>query len=101
VRDFVRDADLFDVQITLLTPFPGTPLYARLKAEGRLLADGDWRRCTLFDLNFEPKGMTAAQLTAGFRSLGVDIYSAEWTERRRHRFNERLRARGIGRGGDA
>lgn len=93
VRAFVRDADLFDVQITLLTPFPGTPLYARLKTEGRLIADGDWRRCTLFDLNFRPSGMSEEQLRAGFRSLGVDIYSAEWTERRRHRFNERLRAR--------
>jgi radical SAM superfamily enzyme YgiQ (UPF0313 family) len=92
VRAFVRDADLFDVQITLLTPFPGTPLYARLKAEGRLLAEGDWKRCTLFDLNFRPSGMSAEELAAGFRSLGADIYSTEWTERRRHRFNERLRA---------
>jgi radical SAM superfamily enzyme YgiQ (UPF0313 family) len=91
IRAFVRDADLFDVQITLLTPFPGTPLHARLKAEGRLLADGDWTRCTLFDLTFQPRGMTAGELAAGFRSLGVDIYSAEWTERRRERFNERLR----------
>ena len=76
-----------------MTPFPGTPLHARLRAEGRLLADGDWRRCTLFDLNFTPKGMSAEQLAAGFRALGVDIYSAEWTEGRRHRFNEHLRAR--------
>ena len=91
IRAFLRDADLFDVQITLLTPFPGTPLHARLKAEGRLLADGDWTRCTLFDLTFQPRGMTAGELAAGFRSLGVDIYSAEWTERRRERFNERLR----------
>lgn len=71
---------------------PATPLYARLKAEGRLLADGDWTRCTLFDLNFTPKGMTGAELAAGFRALGVDLYSAAWTERRRHRFNERLKA---------
>lgn len=93
VRAFVRDADLFDVQITLLTPFPGTPLYTRLRAEGRLLADGDWKRCTLFDLNFRPRGMSVEELATGFRSLGVDIYSAAWTEDRRHRFNERLRAR--------
>jgi hypothetical protein len=35
--------------------------------------------------------MTAVELTAGFRALGVDIYSAAWTERRRQRFNDRLR----------
>jgi radical SAM superfamily enzyme YgiQ (UPF0313 family) len=91
VRSFVSDAALFDVQITLLTPFPGTPLHARLKAEDRLLADGDWTRCTLFDLTFEPRGMTAAELAAGYRALVVEVYSAEWTERRRHRFNECLR----------
>jgi radical SAM superfamily enzyme YgiQ (UPF0313 family) len=94
VRDFVRDADLFDVQITVLTPFPGTPLLARLRAEGRLLDDGNWKRCTLFDVSYEPRGMTAQQLREGLRSLGVDIYSNEWTQRRRDRFKTRLRARG-------
>lgn len=94
VRAFVRDADLFDVQLTVLTPFPGTPLHARLRAEGRLLDDGNWRRCTLFDVNFEPKGMTAQQLREGLRSVGVDVYSTEWTKRRRDHFKARLRARG-------
>ena len=47
--DFVIDTELFDVQITYLTPFPGTPLYDRLKGEGRLLHEGQWQRCTLFD----------------------------------------------------
>ncbi|MEK6769077.1 MAG: radical SAM protein, partial [Gemmatimonadota bacterium] len=93
VRDFVREADLFDVQITVLTPFPGTPLYARLCAEGRLLDEHAWNRCTLFDVNFRPSGMSVGELERGFRALGVDIYSAEWTKRRRNRFRKRLRAR--------
>ena len=94
VREFVREADLFDVQITVMTPFPGTPLRARLAAEGRLTDGDDWRRCTLFDVNFEPKGMSAAQLREGLRRLGVDLYSAEWTKRRRDRFKARLRHAG-------
>ena len=40
VERFVRESGLFDVQITVMTAFPGTPLYARLKAEGRLLDRG-------------------------------------------------------------
>jgi len=92
VRAFVRDADLFDVQITVLTPFPGTPLRRRLAAEGRLTDGDDWRRSTLFDVNFEPKGMTARQLREGLRGLGVDVYSTEWTKRRRARFRSRLRS---------
>lgn len=93
VRDFVREADLFDVQITVLTPFPGTPLYARLCAEGRLLKENAWDCCTLFDVNFRPSGMSVGELERGFRALGVDIYSDDWTQRRRRRFKNLQRAR--------
>jgi radical SAM superfamily enzyme YgiQ (UPF0313 family) len=51
VRDFAKDTEMFDVQITINTPFPGTPLHARLKREGRLLQEAAWDRCTLFDIN--------------------------------------------------
>ena len=44
VLDFARQTELFDVQITIQTPFPGTPLYERLKRQGRLLDDGAWER---------------------------------------------------------
>ncbi len=54
VEQFVRESGQFDVQITVMTAFPGTPLYARLKAEGRLLIEGAWEQCTLFDVNFRP-----------------------------------------------
>ncbi len=37
VYDFAEATSLYDVQITILTPFPGTPLYDRLLKEGRLL----------------------------------------------------------------
>lgn len=92
VRRFVEDTELYDVQVTLLTPFPGTPLHDRLEREGRLTHPGRWDRCTLFDVNFEPLGMTAAQLTEGFRSLVVELYGEEFTRWRRRRFASRLRA---------
>ena len=49
---------LFDVQITVLTAFPGTPLYARLLKENRIILPGRWELCTLFDVNHLPKGMS-------------------------------------------
>ena len=55
VEAFVRESGQFDVQITVMTPFPGTPLYERLRREGRLLEDGAWERCSLFDVNFQPR----------------------------------------------
>ncbi|MEO7298961.1 MAG: radical SAM protein, partial [Verrucomicrobiota bacterium] len=50
VHQFVQDSGLYEVQITFLTAFPGTPLYQRLKQEGRIIRDNAWELCTLFDI---------------------------------------------------
>jgi radical SAM superfamily enzyme YgiQ (UPF0313 family) len=92
VFDFVRAAELYEVQITLQTPFPGTPLYDRLAAAGRLLDFDGWRKCTLFDVTFRPQRMTVDALRQGFRDLAVRLYSEELTRERRHKFRAALRA---------
>ena len=89
VQEFAVETELFDVQITIQTPFPGTPLYERLKGENRLLHDGQWERCTLFDINYRPQPMTVDQLRAGFHRLAVDLYSDEITKWRRENFNRK------------
>jgi radical SAM superfamily enzyme YgiQ (UPF0313 family) len=91
VLDFVRDSALYEVQVTFMTAFPGTPLYARLKKEGRILRDRAWELCTLFDINFEPKNMSVAELQAGFLGLAKQLYSAEETHARRARFKQMLK----------
>src|SRR5262249_6120084 len=52
VLEFALRVPLYEVQITVLTPFPGTPLYERLLTEGRILQPGRWDLCTLFDVNY-------------------------------------------------
>ena len=91
VERFVADTCPFDVQITVQTPFPGTPLHARLAREGRLLQSDDWARCTLFDVMYEPELMTADQLRAGLVELGRRLYSEEATARRRAGFKDQWR----------
>ena len=91
IYDFVRDAELYEVQITILTPFPGTPLYARLEREGRLVGPANWKRCTLFDLNFIPQDMSAKELVKGFHQLAMKLYSDSFTQWRRERFKQNLR----------
>ncbi len=86
VYDFVHDAAPFDVQITYQTPFPGTPLYANLKAQNRLTHDGQWNRCTLFDINYLPHPMSVTQLRDGFFDLASKLYSAPFTQWRRAQF---------------
>jgi radical SAM superfamily enzyme YgiQ (UPF0313 family) len=91
VFDFVRDSGLYEVQVTFMTPFPGTPLYQRLKDEGRIIRDKAWELCTLFDINFQPKNMSIAELQSGFLSLVKGLYCAEQTAERRGKFKRMLR----------
>ena len=86
---------LYDVQITILTPFPGTPLYDRLLREGRILQPGRWDLCTLFDVNYQPLGMTPQQLRDGIYWLSEKLYSDECTQRRRARFFAAVRGRRV------
>ena len=91
VLNFVRAAALYEVQVTFMTAFPGTPLYARLKNEGRILRDRAWELCTLFDINFQPKNMSLAELQNGFLGLVKQLYSAEETHTRRANFKRSLK----------
>jgi len=91
VLRFVRESGLYEVQVTFQTAFPGTPLYDRLQKEGRILRDEAWELCTLFDINFQPKNMTVAQLQAGFLSLVEQLYSKEETAARRRRYRQMLK----------
>ena len=91
VADFVRASGQFDVQITVLTPFPGTPLYDRLLAEGRLLEAEAWERCTLFDVNFRPKQMSADELQRNLVELGRRLYTEDERVRRRSAFHDQRR----------
>lgn len=91
VLAFVRDSGLYEVQVTFLTAFPGTPLYERLRREGRIIREKAWELCTLFDVNFRPKNMSAAELQGGFVNLVKELYSAEETHARRANFKHRLK----------
>ncbi|HBO42825.1 MAG TPA: B12-binding domain-containing radical SAM protein [Planctomycetaceae bacterium] len=89
VLDFAMDTELYDVQITYLTPFPGSHLYERLKQEGRMLHDGAWHRYTLFDINYRPKRMTVEELRDGFHRLAGKLYGDELTKWRRENFRRK------------
>lgn len=91
VEEFVEQTLPFDVQITVQTAFPGTPLYERLRREGRLIDEVGWDRCTLFDVNFRPLHMTVEDLERGLVELGRHLYSDEATARRRRGFKDQWR----------
>lgn len=92
VITFVKESGLLEVQVTILTPFPGTPLYERLGHEGRLTHPGEWNRCTLFDLNYQPSDMSVDELEQGFRNMASTLYGDDMTAERRSRFKSILRS---------
>jgi len=91
VFTFVKESGLYEVQVTLMTAFPGTPLYSRLESENRLLEPGNWKKCTLFDINFKPANMSVQELHNGFKKLAVELYCDEFTNSRRSRFKRNIR----------
>lgn len=91
VLDFVEQSGLYDVQMTYLTPFPGTPLHHRLTEEGRILVADASETCTLFDINFQPDSMSVDELRAGYLNLLTKIYDEEFVARRYRSFRQHLR----------
>ena len=58
----------------ILTPYPGTGLFQRMEAQGRLL-HRDWDRYDTRHTVFRPARMTAEQLEAGYWGAYRDFYS--------------------------
>jgi radical SAM superfamily enzyme YgiQ (UPF0313 family) len=91
LRAFIAESRLLEVQITVLTPFPGTRLYDRLMAEGRLLYPGAWDRCTLFDVNFHPQHMSVERLEDELMGLWKSSYNAAAFAERKRYYRQLLR----------
>ena len=61
--------------VSILTPFPKTPIYEQLKTEGRLLSD-DWSRYnSKTSIAFSPKNMSTEQLWHGYNRFRRRFYS--------------------------
>ena len=90
-EEFIKNSNLSEVQITLLTPFPGTTLYERLKQEGRLISENCWEKHTLFDLTYKPKKISAKELTQGFEYLMESVYNKTEVSKRRIRFKNTIK----------
>lgn len=73
--DFLEDAGVQNATFNILTPYPGTPLFRRLEAEGRITTY-DWSKYNArADVVYRPKRMTAEQLIEGFTWVNERFYS--------------------------
>ena len=71
---FIREANLLMPLINILTPLPGTRLFKRLEAEGRILHK-DWSKYDTQHVVFSPARMSADDLLQGYRKVMRSAYS--------------------------
>jgi radical SAM superfamily enzyme YgiQ (UPF0313 family) len=74
---FAREQRLFLAAFNHLIPFPGTPLYERLRRQGRLLREKWWLDpdCRVGDVVFRPRKLEPAQLEELCLQARRDFYS--------------------------
>ena len=69
------------VSFNVLTPYPGTKTFQKMKGEGRLLTD-DWKYYDHSTVVFQPKNMSPYELMAGKIRSRKEFYSARSILRR-------------------
>jgi radical SAM superfamily enzyme YgiQ (UPF0313 family) len=96
--EFVLEQGFILCNFNTLCPMPGTPLYERLKKEGRLLSEAWWldARFPYGEPAFIPALMTEEELRNGCRGIRKRFYRFSSITRRL--FGSLLRPTGISRG---
>jgi radical SAM superfamily enzyme YgiQ (UPF0313 family) len=91
--DFIQRSGMVDVSVGLLIAPHGTPLYARMKRDGRL--SGDEKRITQnpWFTNIVPARMTQKELIDGLDALCQRIYAPEAFQERLDHFLDAFGAR--------
>ena len=80
--NFLEKAGVQNATFNILTPFPGTRLYHRLEAEGRILTR-DWSKYNgRADVVFQPRQMSPKELLAGYQDANRRFYSWRSVHRR-------------------
>ncbi len=78
----IYDLHIDIAEFTILTPYPGTPLFDRLDREGRILTK-DWSKYTEKDnVVFKPKQMSPDELLEGTQQVKQEVNSLSGILRR-------------------
>lgn len=78
---FLQQVKIDALQLNILTPLPGTPLFADMERSGRV-TDRDWSHYDFRHVVFQPALMTADELQAGADWLYAQFYRLDRILRR-------------------
>jgi len=71
----ISSIDIDVPRFAILTPFPGTPLYHKLDADGRIFTK-DWSKYDLNHVVFHPKNMSPEELQSEWQRIYNEVYSS-------------------------
>ena len=73
-KEKIIEAGLDSARFSILTPYPGTPLFNKFESEGRILSY-DWSKYNRKNVVFKPKNMSPEVLQNGFLRLSQEYNS--------------------------
>lgn len=82
---YIINSSVDEMQSSILTPLPGTPLFERMQQDGRLIHDNfpeDWARYDFTEVVFKPKLMTAKKLKESIYSAWETLYNEKQLKRK-------------------
>ena len=81
ILEFCRQAKVKTTEFFIATPFPNTPFWHQLQAEGRLHMPINWKKYNCAHVVFRPKRISEDKLLAGFLRLWKEFYTnADYNE---------------------
>jgi radical SAM superfamily enzyme YgiQ (UPF0313 family) len=78
---FIKKLNIDAADFSILTPFPGTPLFKRLDEQGRIITK-QWKDYNMKHAVFTPKGMTPQELERGVQQIQNRFYGLAYTTQR-------------------
>jgi len=85
--DFIEETNLLVPSVNILTPYPGTKLFKRLEAEGRIL-HRDWSKYVRNNVVFKHPTMSREELFQGYRRVLRRVYSYDAIRRKLKYYRE-------------
>lgn len=74
VLEFAEKNKLDGALFTILTPYPGTRVFDRMKQEGRIITE-NWSMYDMAHVVYKPKNMTVDELQEGYLRVNRSFYS--------------------------
>jgi len=87
IAQFAVDNNLGDIQVSILTPLPGTQIRKKLEEKGRIISS-NWERYTVLDVNIKHEKMTKEDIEQGVLYIYKKINNKEQYLKKMNYFKE-------------